>query len=63
MTTLDNYLDIKTIVERYPQFSENQLRWMVKNKQRYGISHLIKKVSRKIYFDVTGLAEWIDSRG
>lgn len=56
---LNEYLDIDSITARFPQFTKNQLRWIIANKDRYEIASAIKRVGRKIYFHVPSFSNWI----
>jgi hypothetical protein len=59
---LKNYQDIETLRINYPQFSENQWRWIAVNKERYDLAHAIKKIGRKLYFHVPSLISWIEKQ-
>lgn len=60
---LEDYKAISEIPRLNSSISMNQLRWIAANKDRYGISHAIKKIGRKLYFHVPSLILWIDSQG
>ncbi len=59
---LKEYLDINSLIHEYPQFSKNQLRWLIANKEKYKLTKVIKRVGRKIYFNVRGFKLWIDDQ-
>ena len=59
---LNDYQNIDIIANNHPQFSKNQLRWIVANKERYQISHAIKRIGKKIYFHVPSLVAWVETR-
>lgn len=59
---LEDYKAISEIPKLNSSISMNQLRWITANKERYGISHAIKKIGRKLYIHVPSLIFWIDSQ-
>lgn len=58
---LNSYQTIVDIINKYPQFSINQLRWIVVNKERYGLSNAIKRIGKKLYFHMPTFVDWVDS--
>jgi hypothetical protein len=61
-TELHEYQSIETIAKVYNQFSINQLRWIIANKERYGLSNAVKRIGRKIYFHMPSLTEWVEQQ-
>lgn len=61
-TQLDQYLDLRTMVERYPQFKEGQMRWLVVNRDENGLAPAIKRLGRKLYFHLPTFLKWVDSQ-
>ncbi len=59
---LDQYLDLRSLVERYPQFKENQLRWFIVKKKELGLEPAIKRLGRRIYFHVPTFIQWINEQ-
>lgn len=59
---LECYMDLKSITEKYPQFTKNQLRWLIACKDEKGINHIIKRVGRRIYFNIPSFLEWIEKQ-
>lgn len=59
---IDEYLDIESMIGRFPQFSKNQLRWIVANKEKYKIACAIKRVGRKLYFHMPTFSSWLDAQ-
>lgn len=59
---LNDYLDLKSLIEKYPQFHIGQLRWMVVRRKEYKLSNVIKKIGRRIYFNVPLFLEWINEQ-
>ena len=61
-TELHEYQSIDTIVKSSKLFSINQLRWIIANKKRYGLSNAIKRIGRKIYFHMPSLTQWVEQQ-
>lgn len=59
---LNNYLPKDMIVEKYPQFTINQLTWLEINRERYQLTHAIKRIGRRLYFHVPSLIDWIEKQ-
>lgn len=59
---LDQYLDIQSIIDRNPQFTLGQLRWLVVKKKENGLEPAIKRLGRKLYFHVPTLLNWISDQ-
>jgi hypothetical protein len=62
VTGLSEFLDIESFVYQYPQFNENQLRWLVVKKHVNGLRPAIKKVGRRLYFHVPSFLDWMESQ-
>ncbi|MCU7836715.1 MAG: hypothetical protein KZQ83_15880 [gamma proteobacterium symbiont of Taylorina sp.] len=61
-TTLNNLLDIKTLTQTYPQFNEQQLRWIIQQRKFNGINKANKvlfKVGKRWFFDIPLFIEWM----
>ena len=61
-TNLEDYLDLKTFIKKYPQFTEGQLRWIVVCKDKLGLADAIKRVGKRLYFHVPTFVKWIESQ-
>lgn len=61
-STLDDYLDFESFVEKYPQFKIGQLRWMVVKKETNGFDKCIKRLGRRIYINVPKFIKLIESQ-
>lgn len=61
-TELTEYLDIRTFVERYPQFKQGQLRWLIVKKDENGLASAIKRVGRRLYFHTPTFLKWIQNQ-
>lgn len=61
-TQLDQYLDLETFIERYPQFKKGQMRWFVVRRKEMGLDKAIKKLGRRLYFHVPTFVQWVESQ-
>lgn len=61
-TILEEYLDLKAFIKKYPQFTEGQLRWIVVCKDKLGLSAAIKRVGRRLYIHVPSFIKWVESQ-
>lgn len=59
LSELDDYLHKDLIVKQFPQFTKNQLIWLEVNRDRYHLSHAIKRVGKKLYFHMPSFIEWL----
>lgn len=59
---LSEYLDLNILLREYPQFSKNQLRWLVAQKTNNGLAPAIKKVGRRLYFHIPTFLQWIEAQ-
>jgi len=63
--TLSNLLDIKTLTQQYPQFSEQQLRWIISQRKlnRINSDHTVLfKVGKRWFFDIPLFIKWMKNR-
>lgn len=61
-TQLDDYLDLMSIPERHPQFTEGQLRWFVVRRKELGLESAIKRLGRRLYFHIPTFLKWIEAQ-
>lgn len=62
LSELDDYLHKDLIVKYFPQFTRNQLIWLEINRERFNLSHAIKRIGRKLYFHIPSLIAWIEKQ-
>lgn len=62
LAPLDEYLDLKSFIARYPQFREHQIRWLVVKKDENGLSGSIKRVGRRLYFHIPSFVKWLEKQ-
>ncbi|MBN9287580.1 MAG: hypothetical protein BGO43_04160 [Gammaproteobacteria bacterium 39-13] len=61
-TQLDQYLDLQTFIQRYPQFKEGQMRWLVVKKSENGLAPAIRRIGRRLYFHVPSVLSWVEAQ-
>jgi hypothetical protein len=59
-TNLDEYLDLKTFLKRFPQFKEGQLRWFIVCKEKLGLTSAFKRLGRRLYIHVPTFLKWVE---
>ncbi len=57
--SLDEYLDLKMFVARYPQFKIGQMRWLIVKKNENGLAPAISRIGRRLYIHVPSFLKWI----
>ncbi|KPJ67181.1 MAG: hypothetical protein AMJ43_05885 [Coxiella sp. DG_40] len=63
MTEIKNsFGTVKEISKLYPSFSESSIRYMLFNGQKNGLSACVRRIGRKIIFNIPEFEEWINSR-
>ena len=63
--TLSNLLDIKTLIQEYPQFTEQQLRWIISQREFNRINETQKvlfKVGKRWFFDIPLFIDWMKNK-
>lgn len=61
-TRLDEYLDLRSFLERYPQFREGQMRWFVVKKKENGLEGAVRRLGRRLYFHVPTFLKWVEEQ-
>ena len=57
---LSGFVHYTELPNRYPNlFTQNTIRWLVRNRQENGLEPAIIKVGNKLFVDLTKLTEWV----
>jgi hypothetical protein len=56
---LDAWTPIKTFVEKYPDHHENEIRWLIRNKDQNGFDDVVRKIGRRWFLNRHRFARWI----
>ena len=61
---LSQIIDLKTLLERYPQLSEPSMRWALAQRKNNGLleSGAAFKFGRRWMFDVPKFTQWMKNR-
>lgn len=57
---LNAWQPLKKFVEIYPQFTMNQLRWLIFNKEANGMDKCTTKIGKKIYINSDLFCQFMD---
>jgi len=49
LNELDHWKPLDSFLEDHPQFQENQIRWLARNRDRNGFDRAFRKVGRRLY--------------
>ena len=63
--SLSNLLDIQTLIQEHPQFNEQQLRWIISQREFNGINKTEKvlfKVGKRWFFDIPLFIDWMKNK-
>ena len=60
-TNLDDVIDVPAFIERYSQFTGNQIRWMIQNRKKNGLADSCAaiKIGKKWYLNVPVFTRWV----
>jgi hypothetical protein len=61
LKTDKRYATVKQMSEIYP-IPQGTVKWLIYNEEKNGISHCIRRIGRKIYFDLDLFEGWWDSQ-
>lgn len=61
-TQLKDYLLIPSFAERYPEFPESRLRWLIVKKKENGLEKVIRRIGRRIYIHVPSFLQWVEGK-
>lgn len=59
---VDQWLLWSTFHLTYPQFSKNQIQWLVRNRNENGLSYAVRKIGRSLYIHQELFSDWVMSR-
>lgn len=62
MNDVKKYATVRDLSKLYPFFSEAAIRYMIHKKEENGLSSCIRRVGRKILFNVAEFDKWLDSQ-
>ena len=57
---INNWLPLDTFIEKHPQFTANQLRWMIRNSKHNGFDTVHTKIGRRIYICENSFGSYLE---
>ena len=61
-SSIDDWKKLPDFIQQYPQFTEQQMRWLLLHREANGLSKHIRKIGKPIYIHVPGFLQWIFDR-
>ncbi len=64
MTTATNkrLATVKQIPDIYPAFTHANIRWLIFNEEKNGLTSCLRRLGKKIFVDLDVFEDWIDSQ-
>ena len=59
LNDLNQWLRLDDFLERYPQFPESQIRWILRFRKEKGFDHCSRKIGRHWYIHKQLFHEWV----
>ena len=59
---INDWQKLPTFLKNHPQFSEQQMRWLLLHREINGLSQYTRKIGKPLYIYVPGFLEWIFKR-
>ena len=60
--SIDDWQPLPVFLEKHPQFSEQQLRWLLFHRKTNGLDQYVQKIGKPLYINVPGFTRWIFKR-
>lgn len=57
---LDDWKPILSFVKDHPDHHENEIRWLIRNKDHNGFNNVVRKIGRRWFLSDHRFARWID---
>jgi len=58
---LADWMSLPSLIERYPDFTESQMRTILFHRAKNGFDKCVRKVGKKLYISITGFNDWISN--
>lgn len=56
-----DYVTLKKLSEELDDFTIEQLRWILRDRETNGLGPHVAKIGRRLFIKKSGFMEWIDS--
>lgn len=60
--SLNDWMKTKDFIEAYPQFTHQQITWLLLHRKTNGLAEHVRKIGKPIYIHVPGFLQWIFDR-
>ena len=60
---LKQWKPIPSFVAKNPDFTENQMNWLLRHRKENGIDSVTRKIGKRIYINEALFAEWVMNHG
>ena len=56
---LNDWQKLPDFIQEHPQFTEQQMRWLLLHRKLNGLNKYVRKIGKPIYICVPGFLQWI----
>ena len=60
ISPLDSWQKLPDFLNNHPQFSLQQMRWLLLHRKTNGLSKCIRKIGKPIYINASEFCQWIE---
>ncbi len=60
--SLNDWQKLPDFLKQHPQFTDQQMRWLLLHREINGLSEHIRKIGKPLYIHVPGFLQWIFER-
>lgn len=60
--TVDEYLTVAQMSQRYPAFTQGSIRWLIFNANTNGFNKVVRKIGRKVVLNLCEFKRWIEKQ-
>ena len=60
--SLNDWQKLPDFLKQHPQFTDQQMRWLLLHRKTNGLSEHIRKIGKPLYIHVPGFLQWIFGR-
>lgn len=57
--SINDWMKKSDFLKEYPQFTNQQMNWLLLNRETNGLAEHIRKIGKPIYIHVPGFVQWI----
>lgn len=60
-TNIDDWQKLPQFVDEHPQYTMQQMRWLMLHRHENGLDEHTRKIGKPIYIHVPGFLSWIEN--